>query len=83
MGPVTPRDDYTHLALACPPGDFDALAARLTAAGNIWQRNRSAGASVYVLDPDGHRIELHSGTLDDRLAHYRAHPEKGVAVTGQ
>ncbi|GGL67297.1 VOC family protein [Wenxinia marina] len=81
VGPVSAREDYTHLALSCAPGHFDRLAERLRAAAPEWQENRSEGASVYVLDPDGHRVELHAGDLESRLAHYRAHPETGVTVT--
>ena len=80
VGPVTPRRDYTHLALACTEAEFGALSARLEAASEVWQENRSDAPSLYVLDPDGHRVELHAGTLERRLAHYRAHPDKGVAV---
>lgn len=78
LGQVAPRQDYTHIAFGCEPEDFAARAARLRSLGTEWQPNTSEGQSLYILDPDGHRLELHVGTLDDRLAHYRAHPEKGV-----
>ncbi len=72
VGPVTPRADYTHLALSCDVADFEGLAARIRAVAPEWQENRSEGASVYFLDPDGHRLEVHVGTLESRLAEYRA-----------
>ncbi|WP_159065009.1 hypothetical protein [Thaumasiovibrio subtropicus] len=31
--------------------------------------NRSEGQSLYLLDPDGHKLELHVGDLNSRLAH--------------
>ena len=75
---VAQRQDYTHIAFTAD--DFAALAPRIRAAAPLWQDNASEGASVYFLDPDGHRLELHDGTLDTRLAHYRANPEKGVTL---
>ena len=75
-----PATDGTHLALAVDAAAFAALAPRIEAACPIWKANRSEGASVYFEDPDGHRLELHVGDLDSRLAHYRAHPEKGVTL---
>lgn len=68
------REDYTHLALDARLDEFDALSTRIRAMARIWKENRSEGASVYFLDPDGHRLELHVGSLETRLAHYRAHP---------
>lgn len=80
LGPVSRREDYTHLAFDVAPGDFDALGAAVRAAAPVWRENRSEGASLYALDPDGHRLELHVGSLRSRLAHYRARPEGGVTV---
>ncbi len=78
--PVTPRGDDTHIALSCAPEVFEALAARITSHAPLWKENRSEGASLYFLDPDGHKLELHLGDMATRLAHYQAHPEKGVHV---
>lgn len=78
----TPRPDYTHIAFSVAEEDFVALSERLKAECTIWKDNRSEGASTYFLDPDGHKLELHVGTLQTRLSHYHAHPEKGVQVFG-
>jgi len=43
-----------------------------------WQTNRSEGVSFYFLDPDGHQLEAHVGSLNSRLAECRAKPYKGM-----
>ena len=74
---VGARADATHLAFTAD--DFGALAAALDDLPR-WKENVSEGASLYLLDPDGHKLEIHDGDLASRLAHYRAHPEKGVTL---
>jgi catechol 2,3-dioxygenase-like lactoylglutathione lyase family enzyme len=74
------RSDYTHYALDVAPADFDALADRVRAHAPEWKDNRSEGASLYFLDPDGHRLELHVGSLATRLARYRAESKAGVSI---
>jgi len=67
-----PLAEYTHVAFSVAPADFDAARERLREAGaETWRDNRSEGASYYFLDPDGHKLELHLGDLQSRLAHYR------------
>lgn len=68
------RDDYTHLAFDVSAGDFDRLSAAVRVRADVWKENRSEGASLYFLDPDGHKLELHVGSLASRLKHYRTHP---------
>ncbi|MEQ3624292.1 MAG: VOC family protein [Celeribacter sp.] len=68
---ATAREDYTHLAFDVAEPEFTALSERVSAAARLWRDNRSEGASLYFLDPDGHRLELHVGTLESRLAAYR------------
>lgn len=77
---VSPASGGTHYAFTASGPAFETLSRRVRAAAPLWKENRSEGASVYFLDPDGHRLELHDGDLESRLAHYRAHPEKGVTV---
>lgn len=76
LGQPDLRADDTHLALSCAPQDFDALAQRITDAARQWKQNRSEGASVYFLDPDGHKLELHLGDIATRLAHARHSPPR-------
>lgn len=68
---AAPSTDYTHLALDIADADFAPMAARISQAGaRVWNENRSEGASLYFCDPDGHKLELHVGTLASRLAAY-------------
>jgi hypothetical protein len=43
-----------------------------------WRQNRSEGDSFYFLDPDGHRLEAHVGSLSSRLARCREMPYAGM-----
>jgi catechol 2,3-dioxygenase-like lactoylglutathione lyase family enzyme len=64
-----PHPDYTHIAFDVPQEDFAAMVAQLERAGaRQWKDNRSEGDSYYFLDPDGHKLEIHVGTLESRLA---------------
>ena len=77
---LTSNLDYTHIAFTVADADFRCLSERLIAECAIWKDNESEGASTYFLDPDGHKLEIHVGSLSERLAYYQAHPEKGVIV---
>lgn len=72
--------DYTHFAFDVAASEFEETCARVAAAAPQWRDNRSEGASLYVLDPDGHRLELHVGSLETRLAHYRNHAPEGMVI---
>lgn len=73
---------YTHYAVSIAPADFAPFAARLRAAMvPEWQRNSSDGDSLYFLDPDGHQLEVHAGSLAQRLAACRASPYPGMVFT--
>lgn len=75
-----PHPDYTHIALTVPAEHFSALNERVRARCTLWKDNRSEGASLYFLDPDGHKLELHVGSLATRLAHHRDNPSTGVRI---
>lgn len=74
------RPDYTHYAFGVDPDHFDLLAARIRAVAPLWKPNASEGASLYFLDPDNHRLELHVGSLASRLEHYRSRPDSPVTI---
>jgi len=81
-GPVgTPEGDDSHLAFGLAAANFAALRARLQAAGTLsWKANRSEGDSHYFLDPDGHKLEIHVGDLETRIAAYRRARPPGVEL---
>ena len=59
----------THYAFTVAEADFEPFSQRLEQAGvTVWKQNKSEGASFYFLDPDGHKLELHVGSLAARLA---------------
>lgn len=74
------RGDYTHYAFSVDPSGFDQLAARIRSCAKLWKVDVSEGASLYFLDPDAHRLEIHVGTLNSRLDHYRSQPNSRVRI---
>ena len=56
---LLPRPDDTHIAFTVADADYVALSERLAAECVIWKQDKSEGASTYVLDPDGHKLEIH------------------------
>lgn len=74
------RSDYTHIALNVSAEHFETTAARVAEGAKLWRQNRSEGPSLYFLDPDGHKLELHAGSLASRLAHYRTNPPPGMTL---
>lgn len=75
-----PHPDYTHIAFDVAEADFEGLCERVAKVARQWRDNRSEGASLYILDPDGHKLELHVGSLETRLAHYRATSPAGMLL---
>ncbi|MEO1138031.1 MAG: FosX/FosE/FosI family fosfomycin resistance hydrolase [Pseudomonadota bacterium] len=73
--PLTERS-YNHVAFKVAEAELTERAARIKAMGLEMRPARSRvegeGRSVYFYGPDGHLFELHTGTLEDRLARYAA-----------
>ena len=82
-GEATNNSSYTHIAFAVAPSEFTALRDKLVAnEAEEWQTNPSPGESFYFLDPDGHKLEIHARTLDDRLAWLHENPKPGIRWLG-
>ena len=63
-----PLKEYSHVAFSVPALEVPVLAARLTSAGVLCWQEAETAESFYFVDPDGHKLELHSGDLRSRLA---------------
>jgi len=73
------NQDYTHLAFSLDARNFEALIFKLCEMKLVqWQKNSSEGQSYYFLDPDGHKLELHLGSLMSRLESLREEPYEGL-----
>ena len=75
------RSDYTHIAFAIEQKDFPLMEAKIRSAeAQIFKTNESEGNSLYFLDPDGHKLEIHCGTLETRLEAIQQNPRDNAKV---
>jgi len=73
--------EYTHAAFTVEAVDFARAVETLKAAGaKCWQENRSPGDSFYFLDPDGHKLEIHTSNLQERLKTLAARPPQDLIL---
>jgi len=76
-----PLAEYTHFALSVDRADFDAFLRKVEEGAHpTWKENTSEGESIYLLDPDGHKLEIHAGSLESRLAGLRKEPYDGLIL---
>lgn len=76
-----PQPEYTHLAFSVDRAAFDDCAEAIRSCNVVlWKENRSEGDSLYFLDPDWHKLEIHAGDLRSRLAALRQQPYEGLEL---
>lgn len=64
----TPSACYTHYAFTVAEKDFTSMKKRILEYGaKIFKDNSSPGKSLYFLDPDGHKLEIHLGSWHERV----------------
>lgn len=76
VGEPQPSQDYSHTAFSVCQLDLDKLKQEFC--HRQWQANSSHGDSLYLLDPDDHKLELHSSSLAERLKHLQSKPYSGL-----
>jgi len=81
LGKSEPSKDYTHIAFTLDESNLQYLEERLQQNNiNKWQDNISEGSSLYILDPNGHKLEIHVGNLQTRLESLKAMPYDGLKI---
>ena len=77
-GDPLPARSYNHIAFQISEDEFDDRRHRIESLGLDLRPPRprvpGEGRSLYFHTPDNHLIELHTGTLDQRLARYAKGP---------
>ena len=75
QGEALPERSYNHVAFKIEEDEFDDRLAAIRHLGLEFKPPRprvpGEGRSIYFYDNDNHLFELHTGTLDMRLDHYR------------
>lgn len=67
--------DYTHIAFDVTQNDFEIIKNKIIASNVlIFKDNLSEGDSLYFCDPDGHKLEIHVGSWQTRIANKKINP---------
>ncbi len=64
----TPLPEYSHIAFNISQEHFQSVVQKIRVSqAVIWKENKSEGDSLYFLDPNGHKLELHVGSIETRI----------------
>ena len=67
--------EYTHYAFSVEPEKFKYYCQNIERLKlRLWKDNTSEGDSLYILDPDNHKLELHVGNWQTRLEATKQNP---------
>lgn len=70
-----PAACYTHYAFSVSPENFERAVQKISDSGAvIFKDNTSLGNSLYFLDPDGHKLEIHVGDWHTRIEAKKENP---------
>ncbi len=70
-----PNPCYTHYAFTVDANNFDTMSSRIIKSGAyVFKENTSPGESLYFLDPDGHKLEIHVGNWKTRVQIKKQNP---------
>ena len=69
---IRPNSDSSHIAFTVLQSEFHSLRQRVLNSGaNTWKANSSEGDSLYFLDPDRYKLEIHVGDSRSRIVAMR------------
>jgi len=78
-GNASPAQDYSHISFSVSVNEFQAYCSQLLSSGiETWKKDSSEGDSLYIFDPDGHKLEIHAGSLKSRLQELDSNPYEGL-----
>jgi catechol 2,3-dioxygenase-like lactoylglutathione lyase family enzyme len=71
--------EYTHIAFTISEQNFKVMSERIKKSGaKIWQENQTEGDSLYFVDPNGHKLEIHASSLKARIKRAKINPWDGL-----
>ena len=71
--------EYTHAAFTVSAEEFGVLSESIKQCGaKIWQKNSTPGDSLYFLDPNEHKLEIHASNLEARIESDRGNSPEGM-----
>jgi catechol 2,3-dioxygenase-like lactoylglutathione lyase family enzyme len=76
-----PTPCYTHYAFSVTSENFEPISQKIIQSGaTVFKENTSPGESMYFLDPDGHKLEIHVGNWESRIKAKKENPDSWQKV---